>query len=336
MRWLSDGAIERLRAVGTEIDLSSTKYRLVEAIGRGGMGTVYRVEDPTLGRQVALKVLDAPDRDGELAARLVQEARVLARLEHPGIVPVYDVGELPDGRVFYTMQLVRGDRLDRWARSGVSLPQRLFLFRRLCEAVGFAHAHRVLHRDLKPANIMVGAFGEVLVMDWGVAKILPQRDEPPSEHAHADAVADTLNVRAPGVAPTTQHGAILGTPGYMAPEQARGEVASLDERADVHALGAVLGWLVEPGPESAGRPAAPRALRAVVRKAMHFDPRERYATARELANEIDRFLAGRPVSAHPDNVFTGAGRFLWRHRVAVILLLAYAVVRAVVLVSRRS
>ena len=177
MKWLSDRAVERLRAAGSEIDLSNTKYRLVEPIGRGGMGTVYRVEDPTLEREVALKVLDVEDPEGELAARLLQEARVLARLEHPGIVPVYDVGELADGRIFYTMKLVRGERLDRWAASGVSLRQRLTLFRRLCEAVGFAHAHQVLHRDLKPANVMVGAFGEVLVVDWGVAREIGQASE---------------------------------------------------------------------------------------------------------------------------------------------------------------
>lgn len=332
MRWLSNRAIERLRATGSEVDLSRTKYRLVEAIGRGGMGTVYRVFDPTLERDVALKVLDAADPGGELAARLLQEARVLARLEHPGIVPVHDVGELPDGRVFYTMKFVRGERLDRWARGGVSMRQRLTMFRRLCEAVGFAHAHNVLHRDLKPANVMVGAFGEVLVMDWGVAKILPTPGDESTVQTKVDANAPTLNVRAPGVAPTTQHGAVLGTPGYMAPEQARGEIDTLDARTDVFALGAVLAFLCDSPHETR----VPRALRAIAAKAMSSDPADRYTTAGALAAEVDRYLEGRPVEAHPESVLTRAGRFLWRHRVAVILLLAYAVVRAAVLVSRRS
>lgn len=332
MRWLSDRAIERLRAAGSDIDLSRTKYRLVEAIGRGGMGTVYRVEDPTLERDVALKVLDAADPEGELAARLLQEARVLARLEHPGIVPVHDVGELPDGRVYYTMKLVRGNRLDRWVKSGVTLRQRLTTFRRLCEAVGFAHAHNVLHRDLKPANVMVGAFGEVLVMDWGVAKILPTPGDEPTLRTSADANAQTLNVRAPGVAPTTQHGAVLGTPGYMAPEQARGEVDTLDARTDVFALGAVLTFLLDTPAD--GR--VPRALRAVADKAKSADPAERYATAEALAAEVDRYLEGRSVAAYPESIALRTGRFLWRHRVAVILLLAYAVARAAVLISRRS
>lgn len=332
MRWLSDRVVERLRAAGSDVDLSNTKYRLIEAIGRGGMGTVYCVEDPTLERRVALKVLDVPDSNGELAGRLVQEARVLARLEHPGIVPVYDVGELGDGRVFYTMKFVRGDRLDRWAQSGASLRQRLSLFRRLCEAVGFAHAHGVLHRDLKPANVMVGSFGEVLVVDWGVAKILEQPVDEPTLRADVDAGAETLNVRAPGVAPRTQHGSILGTPGYMAPEQARGDIARLDARTDVFALGAVLGFLLEaPG----GPSRVPRALRAVVSKAMSHEPADRYATASDLAAEVDRYLEGRPVDAHPESLVTRAGRFLWRHRIAVILLLVYAVVRALVLISRR-
>ncbi len=333
MKWLSDRAVERLRAAGSEIDLSNTKYRLVEPIGRGGMGTVYRVEDPFLEREVALKVLDVEDPEGELATRLMQEARVLARLEHPGIVPVYDVGELADGRIFYTMKLVRGERLDRWARSGVSLRGRLTLFRRLCEAVGFAHAHQVLHRDLKPANVMVGSFGEVLVVDWGVAKILRSDGEPIHRAREHDATAETLNVRAPGVMPATQHGSILGTPGYMAPEQARGEIDRLDARTDVHALGAVLGFLLDAEPADFR---VPRALRAVVHKAMSVEPAQRYATAADLAGEIDRFLEGRPVLAHPESVATRAGKFLWRNRVAVMLLLAYAVARAVALLSRGS
>src|SRR5436190_23982459 len=172
MKFLSDSALERLREGAEAPDLASTRYRLLERIARGGMGVVYAAQDENLQRRVALKVLDVPGTDGDLANRLNREARVLARLEHPGIVPVHDVGTLSDGRVFYTMKFVKGQRLDKHIEAVPSLPDRLRLFLRICDAVAFAHAHGVLHRDLKPANVMVGAFGEVLVMDWGLAKIL--------------------------------------------------------------------------------------------------------------------------------------------------------------------
>ena len=139
------------------------------------MGAVFLVEDSRLGRRVAMKVLDLPDRTGELEARLLREARVLAQIEHPGIVPVHDVGSLADRRIFYTMKYVEGQRLDEWAATSASLAERLRLFEKICEPMAFAHSRGVLHRDLKPPNVMVGPFGEVLVMDWGVAKIVGGR-----------------------------------------------------------------------------------------------------------------------------------------------------------------
>ncbi len=169
MKFLSDKALERLRDGGETPDLAGTRYRLLERVARGGMGVVYTAEDGKLQRRVALKVLDVPGTDGDLANRLIREARVLAALEHPGIVPVHDVGTLADGRVFYTMKFVEGNRLDKYIESVASFPDRLRIFLRICDAVAFAHARGVLHRDLKPANIMVGPFGEVLVMDWGLA-----------------------------------------------------------------------------------------------------------------------------------------------------------------------
>src|SRR6266568_9186902 len=168
MKFLSNAALERLRDAAETPDLAGTRYRLVERIARGGMGVVYAAEDERLQRRVALKVLDVPGADGDLANRLIREALVLARLEHPGIVPVHDVGTLNDGRVFYTMKFVQGQRLDQYIETVSSVTERLRLFLRICDAVAFAHAHGVLHRDLKPANIMVGSFGEVLVLDWGL------------------------------------------------------------------------------------------------------------------------------------------------------------------------
>ena len=183
-RWISDRALDRLRQAALEPDLSGTKYRLLGQLGQGGVGAIFRAQDIQLSREVALKVIRVPDADGQLAERLIREARVIAQLEHPGIVPVHDVGTLPDGRVFYTMKLVQGKRLDEYVISLASLPESLRLFGKVCEAISFAHAHGVLHRDLKPQNVMVGPFGEVLVMDWGLSKIvsaLPLTVMKPSE-----------------------------------------------------------------------------------------------------------------------------------------------------------
>ncbi len=175
MKWLSDQAVDRLRAGADTPDLTGTGYVLLDKLGAGGMGGVFRVEDTALGRQVALKVIGVTDLSGEMGARLLREAKVIARLEHPGIVPVHDVGTLPDGRVFYTMKLVQGRRLDQNRNEIEEVSERLRIFQKICEAVSFAHARHVLHRDLKPQNIMVGPFGEVLVMDWGLAKLLEKR-----------------------------------------------------------------------------------------------------------------------------------------------------------------
>ena len=162
--FISDAAVARLRALEDRPDFAGTRYEIGDPIGRGGMGIVFRGRDRELDREVAIKVTawsTAADAD-----RLRAEARILARLEHPGIVPVHDVGRLPDGRVFTVMMLVRGERLDTRAAS-LPLPDRLRLFDRVCETVAFAHARGLIHRDLKPANIMVGEHGQVLVLDWG-------------------------------------------------------------------------------------------------------------------------------------------------------------------------
>jgi serine/threonine protein kinase len=368
MRWIPDRAIERLRSGAAAPDLSSTRYRLIEAIGHGGMGVVYRAEDLPLGRHVALKVLDAVDPSGELAARLAREARVLAQLEHPGIVPIHDVGELGDGRTFYTMKLVRGHRLDRYLAQSPSLAERLRVFARICEAVAFAHSRGVLHRDLKPQNIMVGSFGEVLVMDWGVAKVL--KDGPDGEETTLASMDRSMGGPAgsgDGQTPertfegldTTQHGVVLGTRGYMAPEQARGEIASLDARTDVYSLGAVLRFLLsdastasapeaeaateatpsaidtsgQPARRSAGVPVRlPRRLRAIVEKAVSPSPDDRYAGANELAEDTQRFLEGRTVRALSESMWSRAGRFVAQHYVAFILIFVYVLVRTLVLV----
>jgi serine/threonine protein kinase len=269
--FLSDDVIARLRDVTEQPDLTGTRYELVRELGRGGMGIVYEVRDLQLERSVALKVVDE-----EWSA----EARVIAALEHPGIVPVHDSGELPDGRFYYTMKLVRGARLDAWLAEGHPLSERLRLFARICEPLAFAHAQGIVHRDLKPENVMVGEFGAVLVMDWGVSNI-------------------------------------AGTPGWMAPEHTR------DARSDVYALGALLRFLLQ---DEKARP-----LRAIVTRAMHDDPSQRYADAGALADDVLRFLDGEPVSAYRENLIEVASRWLGRHRALVAMLLAYLIMRALIL-----
>ena len=320
MNWLPDDAIMRLQAASALPDLAGTRYRIIQRIGSGGMGTVYLAEDATLGRRVALKILDFPDASGELAARLLREAHILARLEHPGIVPVHDAGTLPDGRVFYAMKFVEGQRLDRLIVSMGAVSDRLRVFQRICDAVAFAHARGILHRDLKPDNIMIGPFGEVLVMDWGIAKILHQ---PPESAAESSRVARDAMARS---AVKTGHGTILGTPGYMAPEQARGDVERLDERADIYSLGAILQFLL-----IGSAPAAP-PVAAIARMAMAENPAGRYASASRLSEDIALFLDGLPVSAYPENIFQKAARWGSRYQLAIVLVLTYLVLRAVLLI----
>jgi protein kinase-like protein len=320
MKYLSNDALARLREGLDAPDLMGTRYRMIGKLGQGGMGGVYRVEDSALDRQVALKVLTSIDAGSEMTTRLLREAKVIAQLEHPGIVPVHDVGTLPDGRVFYTMKLVQGERLDQFAEKPHSLPDRLRLFQKICDAVSFAHAHGVLHRDLKPENIMVGPFGEVLVMDWGLSKLLQHLDQKSLQPAKSELpVSEQI---APPAGGPTAHGTILGTPGYMAPEQARGEVDQLDERADVYALGAILKFLLN---------AHAKAVRAICDKAMSQDPSLRYASAAELERDIASYLDGLPVSAYPEGPLTRAWRWIWRNRIWVVLILAYLVMRALLL-----
>jgi len=327
VKFLSDKAIERLR--GSSIpDLSGTRYALRELIARGGMGVVYAAEDEKLHRRVALKVLDTAGTNAELTQRLIREARILAQLEHPGIVPVHDVGTLPDGRVFYTMKFVEGLRLDEYIKQLDSLPQRLRLFLRICDAVAFAHARGVLHRDLKPANVMVGSFGEVLVMDWGLAKIL-QEPAAPEETVVVSPQKKISSKEETQATVVTGHGTVMGTPGYMSPEQERGETDKIDARSDIFSLGALLKFVAASSQDRSER--LPRALQAICEKATAKEPEQRYESVPEFAADVSRHLDGLPVSAYSENVFEKLARFYKRHQIAILLITAYLVTRFLVL-----
>jgi serine/threonine protein kinase len=343
MNWLSDEAIARLQTASALPDLAGTRYRLIERVGGGGMGTVYLVEDSVLGRRVALKILDLPELRADLSARLLREAQILGRLEHPGIVPVHDAGTLADGRAFYAMKFVEGESLDMLAKRIDNIPDRLRIFQRICEAVAFAHARGILHRDLKPENVMVGPFGEVLVMDWGVAKILREDRTPREDHARIPRES-SQNEPTETKPLKTEHGTVLGTAGYMAPEQARGEIDGLDERADIYSLGAILRFLLSSKRPTAGEErlnnesaplssagSAPKAVAAISQKAMAEDRANRYVSVSDLASDIAGYLDGSPVSAYPENVFHKVARWATRYRVAIGLVLAYLIVRALLL-----
>jgi serine/threonine-protein kinase len=219
------------------------RYEIEGEIARGGMGEVWRARDPELNRTLAIKVMRS-DYAGrpESRRRFLEEAQVTGQLQHPGIPPVHEVGTLPDGRPFFAMKLIRGrtlaDLLDQRGAPAADLPRFVGIFEQVCQAVAYAHSKGVIHRDLKPANVMVGAFGEVQVMDWGLAKVLGRPDgELPPIPVAASAVR-TVRSGSPGA--ESRPGSVLGTPAYMAPEQALGEVARLDRRSDVFGLGAIL------------------------------------------------------------------------------------------------
>jgi serine/threonine protein kinase len=335
MKGLSNGAVERLRAVANWPEFESDRYTVTSEIGRGGMGTVYAATDGLLGREVALKVSNTIATAAS-EHRLAAEARVLATLEHPCIVPVHDVGRLADGRLFYVMKRVNGRTLTDHIRAHTDLAGRLTIFERVCEAVAFAHAHRILHRDLKPDNVMVGSFGEVMVMDWGVAKTLTSPEDE----------RDKSSDRVPAAAPASDRGAthpgtVLGTHGFMPPEQARGERNAVDERSDVYALGAILLALltdreqpIQPGANAsealAASPPIAGPLRSICARALAERPADRYPPAVALGEEVARYRAGQRVQAHRETVWERTRRVAYAYRVPILLVLAYMIMRTIV------
>ena len=304
------------------------RYERLELLGKGGMGEVWRVHDRELNRTVAMKVLRPKLLlTSRGLARFREEAQVASQLQHPGIIPIHDLGRLPDGRVWFTMKEVRGRTLEQLlqdfheahragARGGLSLRRLVDAFHRVCETVAYAHARGVIHRDLKPANIMVGDFGEVLVLDWGLAKVLAtEASESQGSLRDFDRVATTSSLGGPEASRSTRIGAVTGTPAYMAPEQARGQHHKLGPGSDVYALGATLYDVLAERPPYLGtsvrdmldqvmatEPILPPSavtsvnideeLDRITMRALAARITDRYATAGELARDLAAWLDG--------------------------------------------
>jgi eukaryotic-like serine/threonine-protein kinase len=321
------------------------RFRVLRPHARGGLGEVYVAHDEELHREVALKEIQARHADDPHSrARFLLEAEVTGGLEHPGVVPVYGLGQYADGRPFYAMRFIRGDslmdairRFHDAERPGRDAGEGRLAFRELlgrfvdvCQAVTYAHSRGVLHRDLKPGNVMLGQYGETLVVDWGLAKVVGRGE-------HADDKPTLRPSSASGVAGTA-YGAAVGTPAYMSPEQAAGRLDELGPASDVYGLGATLYALLtgrppvegkDPGevlrraergevvPVRQANPRAPAALAAVCQKALALHPEGRYATPLELAAEVEHWLADEPVAAYREPVGERLARWGRRHRAVV-------------------
>ncbi len=368
------------------------KYVVDGELGRGGMGAVLRVVDRDLHRDVAMKVLlnDQGERDRR---RFIEEAQITGQLEHPNIVPVHDIGVDGNGSMFFTMKLVRGqslaDVLDLVRRGAPeSAAWRRFrllrIFIQVCNAVAFAHSRGVVHRDLKPGNVMLGDFGEVLVADWGLARVLPpERRAAARTAAMAAGTAAAVPVDDPGPTPPTGpledmedrlatvvqsfrsgketvQGTVEGTPVYMPPEQARGDLEQVDERSDIYALGAILYEILTTHPPVWGRtvdevldnvvnhritpPGArapdldvPADLSAIALKALSAERHHRYQTSVGLRQDIEAHLEHRSVSARDDTALEMLGKLLRRNRTAALVgLISLSILGAVLVVSFRT
>jgi tetratricopeptide (TPR) repeat protein/tRNA A-37 threonylcarbamoyl transferase component Bud32 len=242
----------------TVTPLSPPGYELIDEIGQGGMGVVYRARDVALDRDVAVKLLSPRyPADSLPAQRFLSEARITGQLQHPGIPAVHQVGALADGRPFLAMKLIKGSTLEALLKhrpeSAAERGRLLAIFEAVCQAVGYAHAHRVIHRDLKPANIMVGAFGEVQVMDWGLAKVLGEETPATADALVAEQTRAWTQIGStPEAGSHTQAGSLVGTPAFIPPEQALGEIEKVNERSDVFGLGALLAVILTGKPPYVG------------------------------------------------------------------------------------
>lgn len=340
------------------------RYTLLSHHAKGGMGRVLLVHDAFLGRNIALKELlfaGAPSASPEktekntgtssVMNRFLQEARITGQLEHPSIVPVYELGRRDDGTPYYTMKLVKGKTLAQALRDCKDLNARLQLlphFMDLCQAIAYAHSRSVIHRDIKPSNVMVGQFGETVVLDWGLAKRRDVKDvneEDIAESLRFLEMDDTESLE------KTSYGRALGTPQYMSPEQAEGRIEAIDERSDIYSLGAVLYEILTGATPFSGKntrdvlsqviqsditpiaqaaPDAPPELAEICAKAMQRASQARYQSTKELVDDVHRFVTGRLVSVYSYSLREIFLRYYRKHKAAVnaaaVCLLSLAVV----------
>ena len=320
---------------------------MTRRLGEGGIDVVHAAIDRSLGRKIALKSLRAGRGSSTHAElRFIAEARLTGKLEHPGIMPVYELGERDAGGLYYTMPLVRGETFaDALAAAGDRLDVRLRLLPRLhdtCQAIAYAHSQGVIHRDLKPANVMLATFGRTLVLDWGLAKPVGRPNTVDDSGPYADGASTIrsgpLDASSHDAGVRTADGAIVGTPAYMAPEQARGERDAIDLRSDVWALGAMLYELLTGRPPFRARsavalvhkvanetpkpvleriPRAPRELAAIADRALQRDPDTRYPDAGAMLRDLEAYQAGDRVQAHRYGLADLAARWVRRHRATV-------------------
>ena len=330
------------------LERAAPKHQLLKVLGKGGMGEVFAALDPELRRKVAFKRLLAEHEGNQgLSARFLTEVQVTAQLDHPNVVPVNGFELAEDGTLGYSMKLIKGKDLskliEKWRGEQATLsrldhPRRLAsridIFLRICEAMMYAHGKGVLHRDLKPENVMVGTYNDVYVMDWGIFRVI-------GDQAAEERVQLSPEAAAAAGHGKTLDGMVLGTPGYMSPEQAQGKVSQLDERSDIFTHGVILSELISlrtaravatleeamalaqrghVPPMVSYNPKLPiaRELRAIVARATALAPEDRYPTVRELGDDLRRFLRGEGVKAQPDNVVQRMARWLGRHRMVAL------------------
>jgi serine/threonine-protein kinase len=343
----TDGDTDRTAsyAVGTAT-ANGQRFRVLRPHARGGLGAVFVALDAELHREVAIKqILDQHADDPTSRARFLLEAEITGGLEHPGIVPIYGLGTYDDGRPFYAMRFIKGDSLkeaaDRFRADAalrrdpgcraLELRKLLRRFIDVCDAIAYAHARGVLHRDIKPGNIIVGKYGETLLVDWGLAKATGRAD-PGADDGERTLIPSSANGSA-----ETLPGSALGTPAYMSPEQAEGDIEHLGQRSDVYSLGATLYYLLAGRPPAEGDlgevlravqrgefppprrhdPTIDPALEAVCLKAMAHRPGDRYPSPKALSEDIERWMADEPVAAWRESWARRARRWARRHRTGV-------------------